>query len=131
MKKKYPQNQIVDYAIVEKWLEDYFLDPLTSFYDQTQFQIDLFETENEWIVEAILTEFEESEIKIYIEEKTLNITAVKHPSTIHPQKRIRSIEFPFQVTKQEISAVFTNGVLEIFISKTRKGSGKNRYITLP
>ncbi|WP_180960113.1 Hsp20/alpha crystallin family protein [Neobacillus cucumis] len=131
MKKKHPQNQAFDFALVEKWLETYFLDPLTSYYDQTQFQIDLFETDHEWIVEAILNDYEISDIRVFIEEKKLTITAIKHPPSRTHHKRSRSIEFPFYIKEQDITASFTNGVLEVFISKTKKGSGKNRYITLP
>ena len=131
MKKKAAQNQAFDFAIVEKWLENYFLDPLTSYYDQTQFQIDLFETEHEWIVEANLSDFNVKDIKIYIEEKKLTISVMKHPPSLTHHTRSRSIEFPFYIKDQDISASFTNGILEIFISKTKKGSGKNRYITLP
>ncbi|MDR4947454.1 Hsp20/alpha crystallin family protein [Neobacillus cucumis] len=129
MKKKSPQNQTFDFALVEKWLESYFLDPLTSYYDQTQFQIDLFETDQEWIVEANLSDFKASDIRIYIEYKKLTVSA-RPPSRTH-LKRSRSIEFPFNITEQDISAAFSNGILEIFISKTKKGSGKNRYITVP
>jgi spore coat protein M/HSP20 family protein len=129
MKKKYPQNQTFDFALVEKWLENYFLDPLTSYYDQTQFQIDLFETDQEWIVEANLSDFEASDIKIYIEEKKLTVSA--RPPSRTQLNRSRSIEFPFYIKEQDISATFSNGILEIFISKIKKGSGKNRYITIP
>jgi HSP20 family molecular chaperone IbpA len=135
VKKKKHQNQnndvVFDFDLLEKWLERFVLDPLTSYYDETQFQIDLYETDKEWIVEAILSDFEASEIKIYIEEKKLIISALKYPPSTKLPKRIRSIDFPFQVTNQAVSAGFTNGILEIFISKIDKGSGKNRFITLP
>ncbi|MGZ3901486.1 MAG: Hsp20 family protein, partial [Bacteroidia bacterium] len=47
------------------------------------------------------------------------------------QKRSRVIDFPFQINKQKVTAIFTNGILEVQISKTEMESGKNRYITLP
>src|SRR3954468_1190388 len=103
MKKKHPPNQILDTDMVEKWLENYFLDPLTSYYDQTQFQIDLLETENEWIVEAILNDFEASDIKLFIEEKKLTISAKKSPPSSLQSSKIRSIEFPFLVVRQKVS----------------------------
>ncbi|MFJ7726286.1 Hsp20/alpha crystallin family protein [Neobacillus sp. NPDC097160] len=131
IKKKQQQIQSFDFDLVEKWLENYFLDPLTSYYDQTQFQIDLYETEKEWIVEAILSEFEASEIKVYIEEKKLRISALRYPPSANHHKKSRVIEFPFYITRQEVTATFTNGILEVFISKTEKGSCKNRFITLP
>jgi HSP20 family molecular chaperone IbpA len=130
-KKRQTQNQSFDYELVEKWLENYFLDPLTSYHDQTQFRIDLYETEKEWIVEALLTEYDASEIKVYIEESKLCITATKYPPSENQSQKLRSIDFPFLVIKQEVFATFTNGILEIFISKTKNGVGKNRFITLP
>lgn len=130
-KKRHSQNQSFDYELVEKWLENYFLDPLTSFEDQSQFRIDLYETETEWIVEALLNEYDSSEIKVYIEECKLSITASKYPPSNSQSKKVRMINFPFLVIKQEVFASFTNGILEIFISKTKNGLGKNRFITLP
>ncbi|MCL6572844.1 MAG: Hsp20/alpha crystallin family protein [Bacillus sp. (in: Bacteria)] len=120
-----------DFDLVEKWLERFVLDPLTSYYDETQFPIDLYETDKEWIVEAILNDFKASEIKVYIEETRLMISASKSPPSTKLSNRIRSIDFPFQVTKQAVSAGFTNGILEVCISKIDKGLGKNRFITLP
>jgi HSP20 family molecular chaperone IbpA len=135
IKKKYQQKLnlelVVDFELVEKWLEDYFLDPLTSYYDETQFQIDLYETDKEWIVEAILSDFEASEIKVYIEEKKLMISASKSPPSTKLSKRIRSIEFPFEVTKHAVSVAFTNGILEVLISKIDKVVGNKRFISLP
>ena len=130
-KKKQIKNQTFDFDLVEKWLENYFLDPLTSYYDETQFPIDLYETEKEWIIEANLSEFEASEIKVYIEGNKLIITAMEYPPSKNKQKRIRSINFPFPVINQAVYANFTNGILEVFISKRDRGLGKNRYITLP
>lgn len=123
-------EESVDYDQLEKWLKTYFLDPLTSYFDHTQFRIDLYETDKEWIVEAILNEYESSEITVFIEEKRLIITALEHSSPKN-QKRVRSIDFPFQINKQNVTALFTNGILEVLISKTEKGLGKNRFITLP
>lgn len=130
-KKKQLKNQSFDLEIVEKWLEKYFLDPLTAYYDETQFQIDLYETDKEWIVEAILDEFEASEIKVYIEGNKLVISASKYPPSMKQQKRVRSINFPFLVVNQAVYATFTNGILEVFISKIDSCVGKSRFITLP
>ncbi|WP_040208958.1 Hsp20/alpha crystallin family protein [Neobacillus jeddahensis] len=130
-KKKPNPNQACDFALVEKWLENYFLDPLTSYFDQTQFQIDLYETENEWIVEAILSDFDASEIKVYMEDTSLQISAHKSPQSAQSYKKCRSLEFPFLIIKHEVHAHFASGILEIFISKTETGLGKNRFITLP
>ncbi|MGX6443358.1 Hsp20/alpha crystallin family protein [Neobacillus sp. K501] len=123
--------QPIDFDLVERWLENYCLDPLTTQDDLTQFRIDLYETDQEWIVEALLNEFNSSEIKVFVDEKNLIISAGHQSTSSHSQKRIRSINFPFRVINQKVTANFVNGILEVFISKTEKGLGKNRYITLP
>jgi len=128
-----PKKQMppIDFELVEKWLESYCLDPLSTQDDLTQFRIDLYETENDWIVEALLNEFESSEIKVYIEDTKLIITAGDTSPLSPLQKKVRTIHFPFSVINQKVSANFINGILEVFISKSEEGVGKNRYITLP
>lgn len=123
--------QPIDFDLVEKWLENYCLDPLTTQDDLTQFRIDLYETDQEWIVEALLNEYNSSEIKVFIEDHKLVITAVKSSTPSNHQKKERTIEFPFEVINQKVSANYINGILEVLISKNEKGSGKNCYITLP
>jgi HSP20 family molecular chaperone IbpA len=127
------EDQSFDNDAIEKWLETYFLDPLTSYYDQTQFRIDLYETDREWIVEALLPEFMSSDITVYVEDKKLFITVKKNAFSVDQvqKKRKRSIEFPFQVNCHKIMATFHNGILEVFISKLDKEYKKNRFITLP
>ncbi len=118
---------------MEEWLENYFLDPLTSFYDQTQFRIDLFETDQEWIIEALLDDYQSSEITVNVEDKKLIISGKRRVSSsrIIEQIKTRAIEFPFLIKDQKITASFQKGILEIFISKLEKAFKKNRYITLP
>lgn len=127
------EDQSFDNDAIEKWLENYFLDPLTSYFDQTQFRIDLYETDREWIVEALLPEFRSSDITVYVEDKKLFITVKKNAFLVDQvqNNRKRSIEFPFQVNCHKIMATFHNGILEVFISKLDKEYRKNRFITLP
>lgn len=121
----------IDFDLVERWLENYCLDPLTTQDDLTQFRIDLYETDQEWIVEALLNEYNSSEIKVYIEESKLIITADKPSTPFNQHNRVRTIQFPFQVINQKVTAHYINGILEVLISKSEKGLGKNCYITLP
>lgn len=123
--------QPIDFDLVEKWLENYCLDPLTTQDDLIQFRIDLYETDKEWIVEALLNEYNSSEIKVFIEDNKLVITAVKSSTPSNQHKKVRTIEFPFEVINQKVSANYINGILEVIISKIEKGLGKNCYITLP
>ncbi|MGG1678604.1 Hsp20/alpha crystallin family protein [Neobacillus sp. NRS-1170] len=132
-KRNTAQNRSIDYELVEKWMKNYFLDPLTSLCDFTQFRIDLYETDDDWIVEAVLDEYDSSEITVKMVDRRLDITAQKPTSSLSAASspRVRTIDFPFSIIDHKVSAAFKNGVLEIFISKTEKGLGKNRYITLP
>ncbi|WP_232233712.1 hypothetical protein [Bacillus sp. J33] len=54
MNKKENQHSF-NISEMEKWMENFFLDPLTSYLDQITFRIDLYDTETEIIVEALLT----------------------------------------------------------------------------
>jgi HSP20 family molecular chaperone IbpA len=103
----------IDKDEMEKWLENFFLDPLTSHFDQTQFQIELSETDHDWIIEAFFTDNLPSEIVVCVQGRKIIITAVQP----NQQKRVRMIEFPFMVTNHKITDSFSNGILEIFISK--------------
>ncbi|WML48179.1 Hsp20/alpha crystallin family protein [Neobacillus sp. PS3-34] len=122
-----------DSSGMEKWLEEFFLDPFTSFLDQTQFRIDLYETEKEWIVEALLMNYDSSEITVYISDQELTITAAKsgNSSSTKDSVRKRIVTFPFLIIQKKIHATFKKGTLEIFISKTEPGLGKDRFVTLP
>lgn len=118
---------------MEKWMKNFFLDPFTSYLDQIMFRVDLYETENELIVEALLQDYHHSHIKIYLKGNQLIITALKSdkssPST--QSFRTRKVDFPFPIIQKEVIAQFSNGILEILISKTKNGCGNNRMITLP
>ncbi len=40
----------------------------------------------------------------------------------------RMIPFPFQVIEHEVTAIFEDGILEIYISKNTLCKGKNRVV---
>lgn len=132
-KKKSLQNHSVDDNRMDQWLKNYFLDPLTTHYDHSQFKIDIYETDKEWIIEALLKDYVSSEITVKTENTKLIITAQKDAfsSTTPFPSRVRTINFPFPIVNHHIHATFLNGILEIFITKTETGLGNNRYITLP
>ncbi|WP_286232022.1 Hsp20/alpha crystallin family protein [Neobacillus mesonae] len=131
-KKNINHNHSPDFDSMDQWLRDYFLDPKTEHDDHTLFKIDIYETDDHWIVEAVLKDYVSSEIKVRIEDTDLLITAQKHASLTSPfPKKERTIQFPFKIIHHCVTAFFQNGILEIFLSKTQNGLGKNRYITLP
>ncbi len=126
-KNKKTQQHSPDSDQMEQWLKDYFLDPHTTHEDHTIFKIDIYETDDHWIVEADLKDYLSSELEVKIEGSILFITAF--PSSL--SKKERRIHFPFPIIHHCVSALFQDGLLEIFISKKENGIGKNRYITLP
>lgn len=130
--KSNEDEQSIDFEQMEKWLENYFLDPLTSFLDQSQFRIDLYETNQEWIIEATLIDYLPSEINIIVASQKLIINAKRVDSLpkVDNHLKTRTIEFPFSISRKHITASFQNGILEILISKQDNGNGNIRTITL-
>lgn len=122
------EKQPFDLKGIEKWLENFFLDPLTSYLDEIAFRVDIFETETEIIVEALLPGYERSHLNVYVEDNILTISANHQPNTY--RTRTRKMDFPCSIINKKIHAVFHNGILEVFLSKTTPGTGKNRKITI-
>lgn len=116
----------LDLELIDKWLETFFLDPLTTYLDETIFRIDLYETAEEFIVEALLPEYKEKDLSIFLKDDKVLIEAqcLKKKSSC----KQRMITFPFQVINHDVSAKFESGILEVFISKYIICNGKNRGI---
>jgi HSP20 family molecular chaperone IbpA len=109
---------------LEKWLESFFLDPFSTILDQSQFRIDLYDTETEFIIEALLPNYQVNEITIFIEKCKVNIQATK--TTLLE----RTLTFPFPICSQKIIATFHNGIVEIFISKKIQETPISRVIPI-
>ncbi|UQD51898.1 Hsp20/alpha crystallin family protein [Bacillus methanolicus] len=124
--------QPFDIKAMEKWLENFFLDPLTSYMDEIAFRVDIFETETEIIVEALLPGYERSHLSVYVEDNVLTISANHKPNqkAYNHHTRTRKMEFPCSIINKQIHAVFQNGILEVILSKTTPGTGKNRKIAI-
>ncbi|GLB60801.1 Hsp20/alpha crystallin family protein [Cytobacillus sp. NCCP-133] len=118
---------------MEEWMEKFFLDPHTSYMDQFTFRIDLFETETEIIVEALLIGCVPKDVTVSLKDNKVIIKAQKKelPTENSGQPCIRKVELPFPVIDKKVGAAFSNGILEIFIAKNEAGPGCNRYITIP
>ncbi len=108
--------------LMDEWLKNHFLDPLTSVLDETEFRIDVYETEKEYIVEALLPNCNPCDIHIYVEKNLLIIKAILSDSHAREEKQ-RTINFPIPITQNPIHAVYTNQILEIFIKKAKQQNG--------
>ncbi|CAG9606426.1 Hsp20/alpha crystallin family protein [Pseudoneobacillus rhizosphaerae] len=109
----------------EKWLESYFLDPFTSILDQTQFRVELYDSETEVIIEAMLPQHLSSQIDVNLDVSSV---VIKVNSSKNPKERILS--FPFHINSQKVEATFSNEILEIVISKIHQVKQINRNIPL-
>lgn len=109
--------------LMDEWLKNHFLDPLTSVLDETEFRIDVYETEKEYIVEALLANCQENSIHLSVNKNLLIIKAIMNDSNLQEEKQ-RSIEFPVSITQNPIHAVFANQILEIFIQKEKQQNKK-------
>ncbi|HLO12277.1 MAG TPA: Hsp20 family protein [Pseudoneobacillus sp.] len=111
---------------LEKWLKSFFLDPFTSILDQTHFRIDLFDSNSELIIEALLPPCQKDEVTIYLNDNQVIIKVIKSPN----QCKERTIMFPFKINTQKVTASFVNNILEVTISKTKQEGYQNRSISL-
>jgi spore coat protein M/HSP20 family protein len=110
----------------EKWLESFFLDPFTAILDQTQFRVELYDTQTEVIIEALLPQYVSSQIDIYLDVSSIIIKA----NSSSNQTKQRMITFPFRINSLKVEASFSNGILEIVISKIHQVKQMNRDIPL-
>ncbi|WP_445487197.1 Hsp20/alpha crystallin family protein [Niallia sp. 03133] len=114
---------------IEEWLKDFFLDPLTTYLDETEFRMDVFETENDYIVEALLPHYTKNNIAVTVNNDFLTILATSSLNSEVVEKK-RTIYFPFSINKKEITAVFHHDILEIFVSKNSQCENTGKYITI-
>ncbi|MCM3439662.1 Hsp20/alpha crystallin family protein [Metabacillus halosaccharovorans] len=115
MNKKKCSNPM-DIHGIEEWMSQFFTDPFTSLLDEQTFRLDLFETGEDFIVEAELGEALSTEmINITVNREHLYISVLDGNQGEHERKR--TVVLPFSIERKKITASFTNGILEIKISK--------------
>jgi HSP20 family molecular chaperone IbpA len=122
------KEQLLKEDEIEQWLEKFFLDPLTSFLDEAAFRIDLFETAEEYIIEALLPSYQPQEIDIILENNTIRIQV--HKGNLENDRKKRNVSFPFSVIEHEVTAAFHDDVLEVFIAKNKLCAGSNRRVLI-
>lgn len=108
-----------------QFLKDFFLDPQTSLLDHREFRIDVYETYNEVIVEALLDNYRKKDITVTLDGYHMVIEANKNNKT-----KKRSIDFPFSVIHRDVHAIFQNNILEVFIGNKHLPHGQNRLVTI-
>jgi spore coat protein M/HSP20 family protein len=110
----------------EKWLESFFLDPFTSILDQTEFRVEIYDSDTEVIIEAMLPKHQTAQITVYLDGSSVVINV--NSTSNHTRERI--ITFPFLVNSQRVEASYSNEILEIIISKIHQVKPINRKIPI-
>ncbi|MEH7226135.1 Hsp20/alpha crystallin family protein [Bacillus sp. JJ1566] len=112
---------------LEDWMKQFLEDPY--LLDDYQFRIDLFETQNEYIIEAELSGYRPEQIQLNVKNDTFHIKLTdcdKPPNDTILTERI--VTLPFELEKKKIEALFRNEILEIYIKKNSKGKKKKSKI---
>ncbi len=113
-----------DSQSIDKWLEALFLDPLTTFLDETAFRIDIFESGTQFIIEADIPE-QSTDTTVALQENTI-IISVNCGGKI----RSRKVDWPFDVREHEVGAYKMDQLLEISINKEKTLAPMNRLIEI-
>ncbi|MCC3357377.1 Hsp20/alpha crystallin family protein [Bacillus sp. REN16] len=114
---------------LEDWMKQFLEDPY--LLDDYQFRIDLFETQNEYIIEAELSGYQPEQIQLNVKNDTFQIKltdCVKPPNDTILTERI--VTLPFELEKKKIEALFRNEILEIYIKKNSKRKKRKNKIKI-
>lgn len=121
---------------IEEWMSQFFSDPFTTLLDEHTFRVDLFETSDEFIIEAELGELtKKDDIQITASKEKIKISVSpnkneKNKVECSDDDIERTIKFPFSIEDKVIIAVMSNGILEVKISKDGQSSNKNTTIPI-
>ncbi|PLR69864.1 spore coat protein [Bacillus sp. UMB0893] len=115
-----------DLSCIEEWMNQFFTDPFSALIDYHSFRVDLFETSEDYIVEAEFTDMNPEQIRIEINQESLIIKVLATLSENDEKDQLeRTILLPFTLEKKVIEAFFSNDILEVKIAKdgscVRKG----------
>ncbi|MBM7603106.1 HSP20 family molecular chaperone IbpA [Metabacillus crassostreae] len=113
---------------IEEWMTQFFVDPFTNLLDEETFRVDLFETSEEFIIEAELGDkIKKENISVTVNKEviTISILALQQNDEV-----TRNIILPINIEDKKITAIFNNGILETNISKNLTSNHKNKAITI-
>lgn len=113
-----------DMEAMDDWMKQFLDDPF-AIYDDT-FPIDLYETTNEYIVEADMSSYHVTHIEINYHDQELCLTVKTEKEDIK-----KSIFLPFDLAKKNIESECANHILSIKIAKQKNGDYSSFSIILP
>jgi HSP20 family protein len=132
--KRQPRN------LSEDLMDSFFGEPMMR-YNYTQTEIDMYEDEDNVIVELKAPGFKDEDIEINVEDDMLSITGKTTQSVEENKERkyyykemrtesfARSINLPVKVLAEKANAEFENGILKIKLPKAEEVKPKKISIT--
>lgn len=112
---------------IEEWMTQFFVDPFTNLLDEETFRVDLFETSEEFIIEAELGDkIKKENISVTVNKEVITISVLALQNDIVT----RNIILPIKIEDKKITTIFNNGILEINISKNLTSNHKNKSINI-
>ncbi|WP_163102206.1 Hsp20 family protein [Peribacillus alkalitolerans] len=109
--------------LTDAWLDDLFLDPFANELDECIFRIDLFETTEEYIVEALLDGINHQDIKVKVNGEKLIINVYCNSSCGKNILKSRTVNFPYPLQENQLNQKLSGDILEITVPKKEKDKG--------
>ena len=122
MLDKQREQQKNEADVFDEWVKNFFLNPATSLLDHQIFPIDIYESDEEYMVEAVLENQDAANIKVRLCKNELNIHVASPAQPIQKYERAqkgmkRTIPFPFNLCSRKVTAEFSDPLLIIRIYK--------------
>lgn len=110
------RNDANDFDGMEEWLRQFFEDPF-AWYDET-LPIDLYETSQQYIIEADLSSIQPTQITITLSGSEFILTVKSSEQTLEKQMML-----PFYLNDKSIETECENQILTVAVNKeTNDGS---------
>lgn len=104
------RNDANDFDGMEEWLRQFFEDPF-AWYDET-LPIDLYETSQQYIIEADLSSLQPTQITITLSGCEFTLTVKSSEQTLEKQMML-----PFYLNDKSIETECENQILTVAVNK--------------
>jgi spore coat protein M len=107
----------------DQWLQILLADPFVDYLDETMFRVDVFETEEDYIIEAELPLYAIHQIQVKCCDNAAIIQAYEQKEAC----KERIVHLPFSLADRNVQAYFEKGILEVRISKVTVGECRENF----
>lgn len=114
------KKQQTEAQLFDEWVKKFFLDPHTQILDAETFFIDIYESDDEYFIEAALENYKTEDLSVRLQHDALTISVHDKSSSAkqgHPNIIERVIHFPFSLYHHQIRAEYAYSLLTIRIHK--------------